>query len=235
MDVARIAGNLEQVRATIAAAAGRAGRDPAGVAIVAVTKSFPAEVVRAAAAAGLSDIGENRVQEARAKRDLLPDVAGLRWHLVGHLQRNKAGIAVGLFDVIHSLDSLELAEVLARRAQALGRVLPVLIEVNVGGEASKYGFAPVEDALFRAVEGMLALSALRLDGLMTVAPIAADSEETRPVFRRLWRLREALRQRYPLAPWSNLSMGMTDDYVVAVEEGATLVRLGRALFGERSA
>lgn len=231
----RIAANLAVVRDRILAACGRAGRDPAEVIIVAVTKAFPAVVVRAAVAAGLTDIGENRVQEAGEKRAQLSDVAGVRWHLVGHLQRNKARQALSLFDVVHSVDTVELAVALERRAGALGRVLPVLLEVNVGQEESKFGFLPREEVLFSAAERMLGLSHLRLEGLMTVAPLVADPEDARPVFRRLRQLGAALRQRFPEAPWVHLSMGMTDDYVVAVEEAATMVRVGRALFGQRMA
>jgi len=232
--ISRVSGCLREVQQAIASAAQRAGRDPAEVTVVAVTKSFPAEVVRAAVAAGLSHIGENRVQEARDKRSQLGDLQGVTWHLVGHLQKNKAGTALLLFDIIHSVDSLELAQILARRADAAGRVVPVLLEVNVGGEATKFGFR-LDDlsSLYRAVEAILSLPQLRLEGLMTVAPICRDPEEVRPVFRQLRQLRDGLRERYPEAPWRHLSMGMTDDYPVAVEEGATLVRLGRALFGQR--
>ncbi|MGB9724366.1 MAG: YggS family pyridoxal phosphate-dependent enzyme [Chloroflexia bacterium] len=232
--VSRIALRLANVRERISEACRRAGRRAEEVGIVAVTKSFPAEVVRAAVAAGLSEIGENRVQEARDKRALLGDLAGVRWHLVGHLQKNKAGLALALFDLIHSVDDVELARVLERRAAALGRTVPVLLEVNVGEEASKFGFPPREEVLFQAVEAILVLPHLRLEGLMTVAPIVSDPEEVRPTFARLRTLRERLRGRFPEAPWTHLSMGMTDDYVVAVEEGATLIRLGRALFGERA-
>jgi hypothetical protein len=229
----RITANLETVRERIARAAQRAGRDPAGVTIVAVTKTFSAEVVRAAVAAGLADIGENRVQEAAAKRALLGDMEA-RWHLVGHLQRNKAGRALELFDIVHSVDSLELAGALERPAGLQGRVLPVLLEVNVGEEKTKFGFPPREADLGAAAEAILALPHLRLEGLMTVAPFVQNPEEVRPVFRRLHALRTVLAARYPAAPWTHLSMGMTDDYAVAVEEGATMVRLGRALLGERS-
>ena len=226
---AQLAANLEVVRERIAQAARRAGRDPAGVTIVTVTKTFTAAVVRAVVAAGLADIGENRVQEAAAKRAQLGDLDA-RWHLVGHLQRNKAGRALELFDCIHSVDSLDLAAALDRRAS---RPVPVLLEVNVGEEESKFGFLPRSEALCAAAEAVLALPHLRLEGLMTVAPLVADPEEVRPVFRRLRALYEELRVRYPEAPWRHLSMGMTDDYTVAVEEGATLVRLGRALLGAR--
>jgi len=231
---ARIAENLRWVRERIAAALDRAGRQADEVVLVAVTKTFPATVVRAAAAAGLCDIGENRVQEAAAKRSELQGLAGVRWHLIGHLQRNKAGSAVELFDMIQSVDSLELAAALSRRAVGAGRAVSVLLEVNVGLEASKSGFPPHEEVLLRAVEGILPLERLKLEGLMTVAPMAHNPEEVRPVFRRLAALRAILQERYPEAPWGHLSMGMTDDYEVAVEEGATMVRVGRALFGQRT-
>ncbi len=229
-----IAARLKKVRERIAEACRRAGRHAGEVDIVAVTKSFPAEVVRAAITAGLSEIGENRVQEARDKRLLLGNIPGVRWHLVGHLQKNKAGLALALFDLIHSVDDLELARILNRRAAMLNRTVPIFLEVNVGEETTKFGFPPQEEGLFRAVEEMLLLPYLRLEGLMTVAPIASDPEQVRPIFARLKDLREKLRERFPEAPWTHLSMGMTDDYVVAVEEGATLVRLGRAIFGERT-
>lgn len=231
----QIEDNMEEVRATIARAAARAGRDPDAVTVVAITKGFPTTTVLAAAEAGLHEIGENRVQEAMEKRNLLGDLPDVRWHLVGHLQRNKARHALLLFDVIHSVDSVRLARTLQRRAEQEAREeIPIFLEVNVAGEESKYGFhLKPEGDFFAAVEAILDLSHLRLEGLMTVAPMVADPEEVRPVFRRLHRLRETLRQRYPQAPWTHLSMGMTDDYEVAVEEGATMLRLGRALFGPR--
>jgi pyridoxal phosphate enzyme (YggS family) len=229
-----IKANLERVLERVAGAASRAGRDPTEVTIVAVSKAFHAEVVRAGVEAGLREIGENRVQEARGKRSLLADLTGVRWHLVGHLQRNKAKLALSLFDVIHSLDSRRLAEALNRHAETLGRVVPVLLEVNVAGEETKFGFSLADEGrFFSTVEQILPLPHLRLDGLMTVAPFVPDPETVRPVFRQLWRLREALRRRYPAAGWCHLSMGMTEDFEVAVEEGATLIRLGRALFGAR--
>lgn len=229
----QIAANLDIVRQRIAQAALRAGRDPAQVQIVAVTKTFAAEVVRAVVAAGLTEIGENRVQEAEAKRPSLEDLVGVRWHMVGHLQRNKVPRALELFDFIHSVDRLSLAKALERRLACQERVVPVLLEVNVGEEETKYGFSPRQDVLNKAVEAVLALPHLRLQGLMTVAPLVDDPDEVRPVFRRLHALYESLQARYPEAPWTHLSMGMTDDYPVAVEEGATMVRLGRALLGER--
>ncbi len=220
----QIAMNIAAVRARIAAAAARAGRDPAGVRLVGVSKTFPAEVVAAAVRAGLADIGENRVQEAVAKRAAL-DTAGLRpvWHLVGHLQTNKVKPALQTFDILHSIDSLRLAEALNRHAT---RPVDVLIEVNVAGESTKFGFAP--DEVAEAVRHLQRLEHLRLRGLMTVAPQVDDPEQVRPVFRALRALRDA-------TGLAELSMGMTDDVEVAVEEGATMVRIGRAIFGPRPA
>jgi pyridoxal phosphate enzyme (YggS family) len=224
-----VAENLLAVRERVSAACERAGRSPDDVAIVAVSKTFPATMVAEACRAGLTDMGENRVQEAAAK---IPQVEALgsrpRWHLVGHLQTNKVKTALGLFDIIHSVDSLRLAEAISRQAEqaALRQAgpVPVLLEVNVGGEASKFGFVPEE--VGRAVEQIARLPGLVVQGLMTVAPLSGDPEEVRPVFRELRRLRDALGLRH-------LSMGMTDDFEVAIEEGATMVRIGRAIFGPR--
>jgi len=213
------------VRQRVERAAERAGRSPADVTIVAVSKSFPPEAIEEAAAAGIVHVGENRVQEAATK---FPGLRGLRltWHLVGHLQTNKAKTALELFDIIHSVDSLHLAETLSHRAQTgvAQRPLPVLLEVNVAGEASKFGFPPGEVAA--AAQAVARLPHLDLRGLMTIAPFVSDPETVRPVFRHLRRLRDAL-------GLAELSMGMTDDFEVAIEEGATLVRIGRAIFGER--
>jgi hypothetical protein len=224
MKVYTIAERVEAVRLQIADACRRAGRSPEAVTIVAVSKGFPAEAVREAFSAGLSQFGENRVQEAQAK---LPLLAGLAprptWHMVGHLQTNKVKTALGLFDIIQSVDSLHLAQEISRRAPQSVRV-PVLLEVNVAGEAAKYGFTPEE--LPARAEEVRALPGLEVRGLMTVAPMAADPEAARPVFRRLRELGDSL-------GLAELSMGMTDDFEVAVEEGATIVRIGRAIFGER--
>jgi pyridoxal phosphate enzyme (YggS family) len=239
-----IGANLARVQERIAAAARRAGRRPEEVTLVAVTKTHPAHVVTAAYQAGLRDLGENRVEEASGKiprvREQVAASDRIRWHMIGHLQRRKARLAVALFDLIHSVDSLRLAQRIDRMAAESDKVMPVLLEVNVSGEASKYGFeqspaaGPEERAAFLAdVAQILALPHLRLCGLMTMAPIVADPEEARPVFVALRRLRDDLRQRFPEADWRELSMGMTDDFEVAVEEGATLVRIGRAIFGER--
>ncbi len=230
-----VRGRLAAVRQRIRRACERAGRDPSGVRVVGVTKGFGPEVAAAAVRAGLIDLGENRVQEARDKIplvDRLLEGSPVAWHLVGHLQRNKARWAVGLFGWIHSVDSPQLAHELSRRAVAAGRTLRVLVEVNVAGEATKHG-TPPEDAVALA-ELVACLPGLRLEGLMTVAPQVPDPEEVRWVFRALRQLRDRIREECGL-PVPELSMGMTDDFEVAVEEGATLVRLGRALFGDRPA
>ncbi|MDQ5854281.1 MAG: YggS family pyridoxal phosphate-dependent enzyme [Chloroflexota bacterium] len=239
--------NIAAVRARIAAAADRAGRDPATVTLVAVTKTQPPEAV-AAVAAGVADVGENRVQEAAEKIPLV-EVADLRWHLIGHLQRNKARKAAAIFDLIHSLDSVRLAETLDRHVaqdtpphpDGTPRRLPVLLQVNIAGEAQKEGFElsgglgnrEALPGFWEDVEHILGLQHLDVRGLMTIAPYVADPEQVRPVFRALRELRDELAVRFPAASWQELSMGMTGDFEVAVEEGATLVRVGTAIFGER--
>jgi len=225
--------NLAAVRERIAEAARRTGRDPSEVTLVAVTKTrTPAEIVEAYDA-GVRHVGENRVEEAAVKRPRL-DLRGLAWHMVGHVQSRKARQTVDLFDVVHSVDSVKLARRLDAQAAERSRVLPILIEVNVSGEATKYGFSLADrDALERAVGEIVSLPHLRVDGLMTVAFITTDPEQVRPVFASLRELRDALRARFPEGNWRHLSMGMTDDFEVAVEEGATLVRIGRAIFGPR--
>ena len=224
-----LASRLAQVRKRLVAAARRAGRAPEDVTLVAVTKGVGVAQVREALALGLRDLGENRVQEALPKIALLG--AGPRWHLVGHLQRNKARHAAEAFTLIHSVDSLRLGETLARHAERLGREVRVLLQVNVAREPQKYGFASEEVvAAARAARGW---TGVRVLGLMTIAPLAPDPEAVRPVFRALRALRDRVREVLPDA--EHLSMGMTDDFEVAVEEGATRVRIGRALFGERPA
>ena len=197
--------------------------------LVGVVKTLPADVVRQAVAAGLLDLGENRVQEAESHVAAVGRRAG-RWHMIGHLQRNKTGRAVELFDRIHGVDSVELAEALSRRAAAAGRRMPVLVEVNVSGEVTKFGAAP--GGLAGLLEHVAGLPGLALDGLMTVGTPVARSEDARPGFARLRELRDrgerSLGRRLP-----ELSMGMSGDYEVAVEEGATMVRVGTALFGPR--
>jgi pyridoxal phosphate enzyme (YggS family) len=219
---------LQDVRRRIDEACGRSGRDPASVTLVAVAKTFPAERVREMLACGQTVFGESRVQEALEK---IPAVGeGARWHLVGHLQRNKARHAVGTFELIHSVDGEPLARELDRRAAATGVRQSILLQVNVSDEASKHG-VPVGDA-----EALLAvvsrLEHLEPRGLMTIPPWSEDPEASRPWLTRLRALRDRLRERSGLA-LPDLSMGMTGDFEVAVEEGATLVRIGTALFGER--
>jgi len=231
-----LAARIHAIRARIAAAAGRSGRAADAVGLVAVSKTVPAPVLHAAVALGLTTFGENRVQEAREKIAALAGFPGIRWELIGHLQTNKAALAAGLFARVQSVDSVRLASALAERAAALGRRLPILLEVNVAGEASKSGFAP--EGLIEAARALAALPALAPEGLMTIAPLAGDPEDVRPIFRRLRALRDRLREAVPLGPdggWPQLSMGMSDDFEVAIAEGATLVRLGRALFGARPA
>jgi len=223
---------LQHVRERMAEAAIRSHREPGEVALIAVTKTHPAEIVREAIAAGVTDLGENRVQEADAK---IPEVGRelVRWHLVGHLQSNKARRAVELFDVIHSLDSADLARRLDRTCAELQRPeLPVLIQIDLGGEATKSGAAETE--LPEIIEVIKQSRVLRLQGLMTLPPYFEDPEQTRPFFRRLRELRDELRSQRALGDArGDLSMGMTHDFEVAIEEGATMVRVGTAIFGER--
>jgi len=226
---------IEAVRRRIEAAARRAGRDPAGITLVAVSKTQPPEAVLAATRAGLRLFGENRVEEAGPKASavarLLAPAAAPTWHMVGHVQSRKAADVLPWAAMVHSVDSVKLAERLSRSCIEAGSELAILFEVNVSGEASKYGLAPQE--LPGVVGAIAPLPGLRLEGLMTMAPIAADPESVRPVFARLRALKDDMAQRYPGLSWRHLSMGMTDDFEVAIEEGATLVRIGRAIFGER--
>jgi hypothetical protein len=225
---------LASVRSRMEAAARRAGRDAAEVTLVGVTKRMPAERVLEAARAGIVCIGENYVQEAREKRAALEgreEARGLRWHLIGPLQRNKAREAVALFDVVETVDRAALAQALERRAAAAERVLEVLLQVNVSGEPQKAGAAP-EDVASLLAE-CARLSHLRVTGLMTVPELASDPETTRPAFARLRTLRDALRAGPGGSGLRELSMGMSADFEVAIEEGATLVRIGTALFGPR--
>ena len=220
--------DLAAVRGRIAAAAARAGRRASDVTLVAVTKGHPLDRVREAVAAGLLDVGESRVQEALGKQAEWP-AAPVRWHLIGHLQRNKVALAVGRFALIHSLDSLRLAEALEKAAAAVGVVQEVLVEVNVAAEAQKSGVPP-EDAP-ALVARASHLAHLRLRGLMCLAPYTPDTGVQRHVFRRLRELRDGLATSD--VPLAVLSMGMSADFEIAVEEGATMVRLGTILFGER--
>ncbi|MEE8162654.1 MAG: YggS family pyridoxal phosphate-dependent enzyme [Anaerolineae bacterium] len=243
-----IEANLRDVQRRIAEAAGRAGRDPAEITLVAVTKMFTVAHIQAAYELGVRHFGENRVREAEEKIPIVNQwveekhtLSPLTWHMVGHLQSRKAKDAIQLFDIIHSVDTLKLAKRLDRLCRREDRIMPILLEANVSGEESKYGFALerwAEDEkqrgrFFAIVEEILALPQVEVQGLMTMAPIVADPEEARPYFRRLRLLRDALAERFPGEYWRHVSMGMTDDFEVAIEEGATIVRIGRAIFGER--
>ena len=223
-----LAARLAAVRDQVSAAAQRAGRDAARVAIVAVTKTLPPDAARTALAAGLGDLGENYVQEARAKREALG--TGGTWHLIGGLQRNKVRLAVATFDQIETLDSTVVARALALEAGRAGRRLPVSIQVNTTGDPRKRGLQP-DDAPALA-EAILGLPELHLEGLMTIGPLG-PAEQSRSCFRLLRELRNAIGKRLGVE-LPRLCMGMSDDFPVAVEEGATLLRLGRALFGDRS-
>jgi len=228
--------SLRSVQERIGAAARRVGRDPADITLVAVTKTQSPAVIRAAYELGLRHFGENRVEEAETKVGVLPDDA--TWHMIGHIQSRKAGRVRSVFHTVHSVDSVKLARRLDRLAEDGEPPLPVFLECNVSGEDSKYGFEasrwqedPTQrNALWAAVDEIITLPHLAVQGLMSMAPIVADPEQARPVFVALRRLRDALASAYDQCSWSFLSMGMTDDFEVAIEEGATHVRVGRAIF-----
>jgi len=225
-----IASNYARVSEQIARAAERAGRRADEITLVCAAKTKGPELVRAALRAGATDIGENYVQEAQRKIHTIPESAN--WHLIGHLQRNKARVAASLFRLIHSLDSLLLATELDRQGKKQGVTVHALVEVNLAAEESKTGVPP--DALGALLEGVSALSHLQIDGLMAIPPAVSDPNETRPYFQTLARLRERYaRLGVARMPLRELSMGMTQDFTVAIEEGATIVRIGRAIFGER--
>jgi pyridoxal phosphate enzyme (YggS family) len=219
---------LQLVRDHIATAARGAGRDPAAVRLVAVSKTHPADAVAAAAATGQVDFGESRVQEARDKIPAAP--AGLTWHFLGHLQKNKVRQALPLFSFFHSIDSTALAEAINRIAGENGQTVEGLLEINVSGEASKYGFSP--DQVRTEFSALAKLPHLRLRGLMTMAPYSDNPEEARPFFRALRELRDELQAAHG-HPLPELSMGMSGDYEPAIDEGSTLVRIGTSIFGER--
>jgi pyridoxal phosphate enzyme (YggS family) len=226
----RLASTLPRVRDQVAGAAVAAGRDPGGVRLVAVTKGHPLDAVRAALAAGLSDLGENRVEELDEKAGALGGAAGVRWHMIGHLQSRKAKRAVELAQMIHSVDSLKLAERLARAAQEAARTVWVLAQVNTSGEAAKQGLSAAEAE--DAVLAMAGLNGLRVEGLMTMAPLTDDARVQGETFGRLRELLGRIRGA-DARVGGELSMGMTNDLAVAVREGSTMVRIGTALFGER--
>lgn len=228
--------NIAEIRERIELAARRAGRPAGSVSLMAVTKTHPAGRIREAYEAGLRLFGENRVQEFSGKAEALRDLQGAEWHMIGHLQTNKAGKAVELFSAVDSVDSVKLAEKLDAAARKLGKQLAVLIEINVGGEVAKSGVdldaRELEDLLRAAPQ----FEALRFTGLMTVPPYTEDPEGARPYFRQLRALRDKIAWRKLPSVWMDeLSMGMSHDFDVAIEEGSTCVRVGTAIFGERSA
>ncbi|MBI4327998.1 MAG: YggS family pyridoxal phosphate-dependent enzyme [Chloroflexi bacterium] len=223
-----LAANLESIRRQIEAASSRAGRDPASVTLLAVSKGQPPHLVRAAADLGQMLFGENRVQEARIKIGQCP--GRLRWHMIGHLQSNKCRDAVHFFGMIQSVDSLALAQEINKWADRGAKTMPVLLEVNAAGEATKFGFKPGE--LPEALAAINALPKIEIQGLFTMAPWTPQPEKARPAFRLLRELKERCEQELG-APLPHLSMGMSGDFEVAIEEGATIIRIGTALFGSR--
>ena len=229
-----IAANIASIHERIAAAARRAGRNPREIALMAVSKTHPPECIREAYAAGLKLFGENRVQEFASKIGGLQNLPEADWHMIGHLQTNKAGKAAELFNAVDSVDSLKLAEKLDTAARAPNKRLRVLIEINVGGEAAKSGLAPDSRDLEDLLRSAPRLEALEFHGLMTVPPFADNPEQTRPYFRALRDLRDTIAARkLPALSMDVLSMGMSHDFEVAIEEGSTCVRVGTAIFGER--
>lgn len=243
MFIEALAGRVTDIQAEISAACRRAGRDPNSVTLVAVSKTHPAAAVVEAVRAGLGCFGENRVEEALPKMAAVAALIDVpvQWHMVGRVQSRKARYLTSGFSLLHSLDGLSLAGRLSRALIEQGRTLDVLLEINVSGEATKAGWnayrwtdqSAVRAALWADIAQVVALPGLKVRGLMTMAPIVEEAEHARPVFVALRALRDALAEEFPGATWSELSMGMSDDFPVAIEEGATIVRIGRAIFGSR--
>ena len=230
-----IAQNIADVRQQIAAAARRAARDPAEITLMAVSKTFPVESIRGAYAAGLRVFGENRVQEFAGKAPALRDLSDAEWHLIGHLQTNKAAKAAEWFDAVDSVDSVRMAEKLNASSASGGKMLSVLIEINVGGETAKSGVVPDSDELEQILTGAPRWGNLKISGLMTVPPYADDPEDSRAYFRQLRQIRDRIAARsLPQVSMAILSMGMSHDFEVAIEEGTTCVRVGTAIFGKKA-
>ena len=233
-----ISKNLEQVRVQIAEAAAVVSRNPKDVKLVVVTKGHPIEAVEAALEAGVRVFGENYAEEGLSKILACSEWAGVEWHMIGHIQSRKARIVAENYDWVHSLDSLKLARRLDRVAGEVGRQLPVLLECNVSGEESKFGFHAWEEEawpiFFEQVSQLLELRNLQIRGLMTMAPFLSNPEQSRPYFQLLWRLRNRLAQRFAHLDWRELSMGMSTDFQIAIQEGATQVRIGTAIMGPRT-
>jgi pyridoxal phosphate enzyme (YggS family) len=229
-----VAANISLIKERMSAAARRTGRSPHDIALMAVSKTQPAESIREAYEAGQRLFGENRVQEFTGKAEALRDLHDADWHMIGHLQSNKATKTAELFRAVESVDSLRLAEKLDAAARNLGKTLDALIEINVGGEASKGGMAPDSPTLEELLAAAPRLEALVFHGLMTVPPLTDDPQDARPYFRKLRELRDAIAVRHlPAIVMSDLSMGMSHDFEIAIEEGSTCVRVGTAIFGER--
>ncbi len=244
MELAQLADRLTEVRQTITAACLRVNRPADSVKLIAVSKTHPPDAVLQAVACGLTQFGENRIEEAADKIQSVTFRARetLTWHMIGHVQSRKARDVIANFAVIHSLDSLKLAERYSRFAVEMDRQVTVLLECNVSGEESKSGYdlsnwresRDQRESLWSDIRRIIELQGIHLAGLMTMAPLVNDPEQARPTFIALRLLREALAADFPMADWAELSMGMTDDYAVAIEEGATMVRIGRAIFGPRT-
>jgi pyridoxal phosphate enzyme (YggS family) len=231
-----IAEKIQRVREQIDAAVRRAGRDPQGVSLMAVTKTISPERIREAYDADIRLFGENRVQEFGAKSQALADLRDAEWHMIGHLQSNKARIAVELFHAVDSVDSVRLLQRLNAAAKELGKKLPVLIEINIGGEATKSGVAPDSGEFGAILTQAPSCESIEIRGLMTVPPYNDDPEQSRPFFRQMRALRDQIAaQNLPAVTMETLSMGMSHDFEVAIEEGSTCVRVGTAIFGERRA
>jgi len=235
--VAQIRERYENALDKIAAAAQASGRDPESVRLVVVTKAQPLEVVQATFQAGVRLFGENYPEESVTKISSFGPESGVEWHMIGHVQSRKARLVIEHFDLLQSLDSVKLANRLNRMAEEAGRILPVMLEFNVGGEESKFGWPAAREtdrpALYPVIETILGLANLEICGLMTMPPLETDPEDARIYFRTLRLLRDHLAVRYPQADWRELSMGTSADYEVAVQEGATLVRIGTAIVGSR--
>lgn len=239
MEAPDIRGNYLRTLDRMAEAARTVGRDASEVRLIVVTKGHPVETAQAAIQAGARCLGENYVEEAILKIQTLAGAGPVEWHMIGHVQSRKAQAACEYFDWVHSVDSLKLATRLDRFAGELGRSLPILFECNVSGEASKFGWPAWEekewDRFVDEITPITALLNIHVRGLMTMAPFLAKPEDTRPYFRRLRHLRDYLARCFPQSNWSTLSMGMSADYIVAIQEGATMVRIGTAILGERPA
>ena len=244
MTIASMTERIADVQAEIERACHRAGRSPDSVTLIAVSKTHPPEDIATAVRAGLRQFGENRVEEAIPKMAAVAERVDepLAWHMIGHVQSRKAEQVADYFDVVHSIDRLKIARRLSARAAVLQREIPVLLECNVSGETAKYGYAAadwacdadVRAALIGEVAAVAGLPGLRIEGLMTVGPLSDSAESVRPVFASLRGLRDLLREAFPTLDWHHLSMGMSGDFEVAIEEGATWVRIGRAIFGTRA-